>query len=149
MHEETHGSKLKDALITMLAVWLCLIAAGLAGARWQPGPVGAVISITVCVGLLYAWGQWSGPGRRTALLIYLLAGLLYPVLTIVALLALPTALVMGQLDWFAAGMAVGYQPHGGADTSLEFYIVPMVLNLIGPILAMGTLRAWRRGDLTT
>jgi hypothetical protein len=149
MEEETRGSKLRSALVTIFAVWVILILAGLSGAGLQPSIGGGTISIAVCIGLLFAWGQWTAPGRRTILGVYLLAGLLYPVMLLTLLFTASSPSDLRPYAWLGAGLNVGFQPHGGADTPFEFYVVPMVLNLIGPILVMGTLRAWLRGDLTT
>jgi hypothetical protein len=148
MDGETLGSKVRDALVTIPAIWVILILAGLSGAKLQPGLPGAALSLAVCVGLLFAWGHWTGPGRRTALPVYLLAGLLYPALAVAFVLALPTELSMGALDWVAAGMAVGFQPASGPDAPGEFYLLPIALNLFGPILAMGLLRHWARSRET-
>lgn len=148
MDERTWPSKLLDALATLLAVWLCLIIAGLTGARLQPGMLGAALSLAVCIGLLSAWGCWTGPGRRTPLFVYLIAGLFYPVLTTALILIVPTELALGPLSWIVAGMAVGFQSGGGPDAPAQIYIVPMVMNLFGPILAMGLLRHWVRADET-
>lgn len=148
MEEHALGSRLRDALLTMPVVWAILILAGLSGAWLQPSLGGASLSIIVCVGLLFAWGQWTGPGRRTILGIYLLAGLLYPVMLLALLFSASSPTVLRPYEWLGAGFSIGFQVRGGADTPFEFYIVPMMLNLFVPILAMGTLRAWLRGDLT-
>ena len=122
-------------------MWLCLILAGLACARLQPGPLGTILSVAVCVILLFAWGHWTGPGRRTGLPVFLLAGFLYPILGTALVLTLPMDLAMGKLQWLGAGLLVGYQPGGGAGTPPLFYILPMLANLLVPILFMGALRA--------
>lgn len=145
MNGETFGLKLRDALLTIPAVWLILILAGMSGARLQPSLAGAALSVAVCVGLLLAWGHWAGPGRRTALPVYLLAGLLYPILSMALLLSVPTQ-ATESVQWLFAGMALGYQPGGGPDTPLEYSIIPMLLNLFGPILLMGLLRSLVRRD---
>jgi hypothetical protein len=149
MEEEGHGAKLRDALVTIPVVWVILILAGLSGAWLQPSLGGAALSIVVCIGLLFVWGQWTGPGRRTILGVYLLAGLLYPVMLLALFFSVASPSILGPYEWLGAGFSIGVQARGGADTPFEFYIVPMMLNLFAPILVMGTLRAWLRGDLTT
>ena len=134
------GSKLRDALLTVPAVWLCFILAGFSVVRLQPGTIGTILSVAICVVLLFAWGYWTGPGRRTALPVFLLASLLYPIFCTAVLLTLPLDLTMGPLQWLGVGMLVGYQPGGGADTPIEFYIIPMLVNMLIPIAFMGVLR---------
>ena len=145
MDEETLGSKVRDALFTVPVVWLILILAGMAGARLQPSLGGAALSVSVCVGLLLAWAHWTGPGRRTAFPVYLLAGLLYPILTMALLLSVPTQ-ASESVHWLFAGMTIGWQVEGGPDAPFEYYLVPLVLNLFGPILLVGLIRSWLRGD---
>ena len=132
-------AKLRDALLTVPAVWLCLILAGLSAVRLQPGTFGTILSVAVCVILLFAWGHWTGPGRRTAFPVYLLAGLLYPILTTLLLLTVSTE-AFDSVQWLTAGMVVGYQPGGGPETPPGYYVLPMLVNLFGPILFMGALR---------
>ena len=136
-------SKLRDALITIPAVWMILILAGLSCARLQPAITGAVLSAAVCVILLFAYAHWSGPGRRTAFPVFLLAGLLYPILSTLLLLGIPTEM-FDSVQWLTAGMAIGWQPEGGPETAPGYYILPMLLNLFGPILAMGLIRSLTR-----
>jgi hypothetical protein len=146
---EDRPSKLADALTTIPVVWLSLIVAGLSGGWLQPSIAGALVSVVVCIGLLFAWGNWTGPGRRTTLPIFLLAGLLYLALAMALLLSAHPELYTEATTWLCAGLTVGFMPSGGADTPLEYYIFPMLLNLFGPIVVMGTLRAWMRGDFRT
>jgi hypothetical protein len=148
MVEEARGSKLGDALVTIPAVWLILILAGLSGGWLQPSIGGAMVSVGVCIGLLFAWGRWTGPGRRTVLGVYLLAGLLYFILVLALVLSTHPDLIGDGISLFSAGLGIGFMPTGGPDMPGEYYFFPLLLNLFGPILAMGALRIWARGDLT-
>ena len=145
MDEEKRPSALRDALLTILAVWAALILAGFAGVRLQPSIAGASVSLAVYLVLLFAWGLWAAPGRRTHLAVHLLAGLLYWLLCIALFLAMPTAMMMGSLQWISVGTTVGYLPEGNMH-NLGSYLVPMMLNQFGPIVLMGLLRGWMRGD---
>lgn len=138
-------SRLTDGLVTILAVWAILIGTGMAFGRWQPHIVTALVSFMACAALLFAWGRWTAPGRRMPLPVYLLAGLLYILLTVVLALAVPIGAVDVAL-WLSAGFAIGFQVAGGPDAPLEYYLLPMVLNLFGPILVMGLLRNLARRD---
>jgi hypothetical protein len=147
MEGEERPSKLGDALLTIPAVWLILILAGLSCARLQPAAIGAMLSVAACVVLLFIYGHWTGPGRRTAFPVYLLAGLLYPILSTLLVLSVSPG-AFDSLQWLTAGMVIGYQPGGGPDAPFEYYLVPMLVNLFGPILAMGALRQWARAAST-
>ena len=148
MDEPTWRSKLRDALVTIPAVWLILILAGLSCANLQPGTAGAILSVAICIVLLFSYAHWSGPGQRTAFPVYLLAGLLYPILSTLLLLSIPTGL-FDSVDWLSAGMVIGYQPEGGPETPPGYYVLPMVANLFGPIVAVGVLRTWARAASAT
>lgn len=148
MDEQERPSKLRDALVTILGVWGILIATGLIFTRLQPSPIAATASLAACVGLLYSWSRWLGPGRRTHLAIYLLAGVLYLVLVTVLMLSVPSEWATGPLLWLGAGLTIGFQPQGGPHTPLEFYIIPFLFNLFGPILVMGFLRLLSNRDQT-
>ena len=146
MEERNWRSKLRDALVTIPAVWLILILAGASCVRLQPSAAGAVLSIAVCIILLFSYAHWSGPGRRTPFPVYLLAGLLYPILSALLLLTIPTGWY-DSVDWLTAGMVIGYQLEGAPETPPGHYILPMLGNLFGPILVVGLLRGlvrWRR-----
>lgn len=138
MDEPIWRSRLRDALATISTVWLILILAGIF-ARMQPGTAGAILSLAVYIILLSTYAIWSGPGRRTAFPVYLLAGLLYPILTVVLLLGVSDD-TLGSLQWLTAGMDLGYQPVPEPHTPVEAFLVPMILNLFGPILIVGGLR---------
>jgi hypothetical protein len=144
MDEAHRPTPVRDALVTILGVWAALILAAFAGLRLQPGLAGATVSVGVFLILLFAWGHWTGPGRRTHLGVYLAAGLLYWVLCTTLFLLAPATLMDGPLSWLAVGTTIGYQYAGGPHAPLGYYIVPMVLNLFGPILIMGLLRRWLR-----
>jgi len=144
MDRESFGSKLRAALLTILAVWAALILAGLAGLRLQPSMAGALISLAVYLALLVAWGVYSRAGRRIGLAVYLLAMLLYWLASTALFILMPVSMMTGWLDWLGVGMTVGLQSSGGPDTPGMFYLVPMVANLFGPILIMAVLRHWAR-----
>lgn len=139
------ASMIRDGLVTILAVWAILILTGMAFARWQPALPAAILSFTVCTGLLFAWARWAGPGHRTPLPVFMLAGFLYILLTVTLALSLPTAATDATL-WVAAGFSIGFQPGHNGHPSVETFIVPMLLNLFGPIVTMGLLRGIVRGD---
>ncbi len=135
-------SRLVAALLTIPAVWVALIVAGLAGLRLQPSLAGAALSLVVYLVLLFSWGQWTGPGRRTYLAVYLLAAFLYWLSCVVLFIAMPAAMMTGWLDWFGAGMVVGFQPYPNPHTPVETFLIPMVINIFAPIIIMGALRPW-------
>ena len=140
------GSVFRDWLVTILAVWAILIGTGIAVARWQPHLLAALLSFTVCVALLLAWARWTAPGRRTPLPVYMLAGLLYLILTTAIALVAPPELATGSLLWLAAGYSIGFQPEPAVHPTVENFIAPLLLNLFGPIVIMGLLRGIMRGD---
>lgn len=142
------ASMLMDGLVTILAVWLSFILAGLACDWLQPSLAGAALSVALCVGLLFAYARWTGPGRRTVLPVYLLGSLLYPLASVTLMIVLPPTLVLGPLQWLSAGLVVGLQPGGGPDAPGEIYVLPMLLNLFVPVLIMSLLRHWA-GDRDT
>jgi hypothetical protein len=138
--EEARGSKLRDALITIPAVWMILIGTGYAFSWLQPGIIGALLSLVTYTALLFAWGHWTDPGRRSGLSIYLLAGLLYLALMMALLFNVHPDLIGTAISLFGAGLAIGFQLVGGPDAPGEYYFLPMLFNLFGPILVMGLLR---------
>ena len=139
-------ARLRDALVTIPAVWVILIGTGFAFSWLQPGMIGALLSLVTYTGLLFAWGQWTGPGRSTVIGVYLLAGLLYLALMMALLFSVHPDLIGDALSLFGAGLAIGFLPAGGADTPGEYYFIPMLFNLFGPILVMGLMRHLARRD---
>jgi hypothetical protein len=140
MDAEGRPSRLAAALLTVPVVWAALILAGLAGLRLQPGVAGAMLSLAIYLALLFAWGQWTGRGRRTYLAVYLLAAFLYWITCVALLIAMPVAMMTGWLDWFGAGMIVGFQPDPNPHTPVETFLIPLVGNIFAPIIVMGALR---------
>jgi hypothetical protein len=139
-------ARLRDALVTIPAVWTILIGTGFTFSWLQPGMIGALLSLVTYTGLLFAWGQWTGPGRRTVVGVYLLAGLLYLALMTALLFTVHPDLIGQALSLFGAGLAIGFQMAGGPDTPGEYYFIPMLFNLFGPILVMGLMRHLARRD---
>ncbi|HYD14215.1 MAG TPA: hypothetical protein VEC11_15325 [Allosphingosinicella sp.] len=142
MDAEESPPRLAAALLTIPVVWAALILAGLAGLRLQPSMAGAGLSLLVYLILLFGWGQWTERGRRTYLAVYLLAAFLYWLACVALFIAMPAAMMTGWLDWFGAGMVVGFQPYPNPHTPVETYLIPMVINMFAPIIIMGALRPW-------
>ncbi len=127
-------------MLTVPMVWAALVLAGLAGLRLQPSVAGATVSLAIYLILLLAWGQWTASGRRTYLAVYLLAAFLYWLACTALFIAMPAVMMTGPLDWFGAGMVVGFQPYPNPHTPVETFLIPMVGNMFAPIIVMGALR---------
>ena len=124
--------------MTCGAVWLALAIAGISIGWLRASLLATAISFTVYVLLLGLYSFGTGPGRRAPLSVYLIAGILYPVVAIALLILLvsletPDA-VLNLFSIAGAGLRVGFEQAGGPDTPLEFYVPLWGLNLLAPIV---------------
>ena len=140
MDRDGARSKLRDLLMTCGAVWLALAIAGISIGWLRASMLATAISFTVYVLLLGLFSFGTGPGRRAPLSVYLIAGILYPIVAIALLIMLvslePPEPFLELISFAGAGLRVGFEPVGGPDTPIEFYLPLWTLNLLGPIVIL-------------
>jgi hypothetical protein len=131
--------RVKDGLITIGAIWLALVVAGLAVSGLEISLVATLLSFGIYTGLLACYAFFTGPGGRSAGHWFLVGGLLYPVACIAALIALARRLLPPAPvpDWVSvpmAGLRVGWQPTRLAHEMIGFDLLQLAMSLLGPIL---------------
>jgi hypothetical protein len=138
MEPASGRGRLRDGLITIGAIWLALVVAGLAVSGLGTSLVAALLSFGIYTGLLAGYAFFAGPGRRSAGLWFLVGGLLYPVACFAVLIALssflpPDSLVDG-VSVPMAGLRVGWQPSRLAHEVIGVHLLPFAMNPLGPIV---------------
>jgi hypothetical protein len=138
---------IRDGLMTVAAVWLAMSVAGFAAVLVPSSPARTLVSLLVYTALLAAYARWTRTGRRSAGT-YFLAGLFPPLICFIILtLLLPHSgaafFEYADIVLFA-GLNIGFQFHGGADTPLEAYLPLMYLNILLPIVAVVGVRGFVR-----
>ena len=139
MYDAARRPKLMYSLATIGAVWLFATAAGVLPGLFPWNAGAQMASLLLYTTLLAGYARWTEAGRRSAGA-YFLGGFLVPVICIALLVALDP---VGPDSFFAqggeavfAGLNVGFQFHGGADTPLEAYLPLMWANLLLSIAAV-------------
>jgi hypothetical protein len=122
-------------LVTIGAVWLSAMLAGLSIAWLPDSPLATGISLASYAILLSAYAFGTDPGRRTRLPVFLIGGLLYPVAAFawLVLIASLQPSMFESLGMPAAGLRIGFVVRGGPDAPLEFYLPYWAVNLLTPI----------------
>jgi hypothetical protein len=131
-------------------VWLIIIGAGIVGMALPQSLTGSALSLSVYGSLLFVFFRFTAIGRRAGLITCLAAGLLYiPACFALFILSggwmVPADATLPWLDLLTSGGSIGFMPEANAHQPLETLLIPVVLNLLGPIIVVGTLRAWARG----
>jgi hypothetical protein len=127
---------LTDSLMTVGAIYVAIAGAGAVGVLlFAAGlaPVGSLLTYAVLLAL-YVFA--TAPGRRTAGPVYLLVGCIYPVVALAVFIFTLGASPMLRMaaGLVCAGIGIGFQFSGGADTPLEAYLPLIYANILGPIL---------------
>lgn len=138
--EEVRTSRLKDIPATLGAVYLSLTVAGFSVSLFDPLGIRVAGSLAAYSAMLALYAFGTGAGWRSPIPVYVAGALLYPVLLVALLLGVESlgrspSLVTAAFA-LAAGINVGFQFQGGADTPLEAYLGPWLANFVLPIVAV-------------
>jgi hypothetical protein len=115
MGAQPGGLKLWDRLITVLAVWLILSVAGIAGSVVPGRPSSAVTASALFVVLLITYSVTTAPGRRATMAVYMGAGVGILPLAFTLLLLIDRT-DRYDLSWMFVGGGVGYMLRGAGDS---------------------------------
>jgi hypothetical protein len=117
------GLRLRDRLITVVAVWLVLTVAGAAGSVVSGRAASAVTASTLFVVLLGTYSMSTAPGRRAATAVYMGAGVGILPLAFTLLLLIDRT-DRYDLAWLFVGGRVGFTLRGAIDSG--FVVVWLV-----------------------
>jgi hypothetical protein len=138
--DDAGHSRLRDGLITIGAVYLALTIAGISATWLGSVGIGPLGSLAAYAALLTLYAFRTGPGWRSPIPVYFAGALIYPILLVAMLLGIrwlgQSQALLGPVFTLAAGINVGIQARGGADTPLEAYVGPWLANFLLPIVVV-------------